>query len=205
MEFFSWLQIALVCVLGAVSPGPSLAVIVHNTMAGGRLQGLLAAIGHGLGVGIYALIAVTGLGIILVNDPILLNTANWLGAIALAVIGARLWLFKDRGSIKTKAEKSFRSFLGFSQGFGIAFLNPKIADFFLALFSQFIRPNADWTEKGIMVLTAGVIDASWYMLVALLLTGGNIIVWLNDRAVIVDRAMGTILLLIAAGLVFRTI
>lgn len=205
MEFFSWLQIALVCVLGAVSPGPSLAVIVHNTMAGGRLQGLLAAIGHGLGVGIYALIAVTGLGIILVNDPILLNTANWLGAIALAIIGARLWLFKDRGSIKTKAEKSFRSSVGFSQGFGIAFLNPKIAAFFLALFSQFIRPNADWTEKGIMALTAGVIDASWYMLVALFLTGGNIIVWLNDRAVIVDRAMGTILLLIAAGLIFRTI
>ena len=61
MEFFSWLQIALVCVLGAVSPGPSLAVVVRNTISGGKTQGVLTGIGHGIGLGLYAFIAITGL------------------------------------------------------------------------------------------------------------------------------------------------
>ena len=72
MEVSGYLQIALVCVLGAVSPGPSLAVIINNTIAGGRFQGMMAAVGHGIGVGIYASIAIAGLGLIITKPEILL-------------------------------------------------------------------------------------------------------------------------------------
>ena len=33
----AWLGLATVLVLGAMSPGPSVAVVIRNTMAGGRL------------------------------------------------------------------------------------------------------------------------------------------------------------------------
>ena len=40
--------------LGAISPGPSVMVVIRNTIVGGRSQGVACAIGHGIGFGIYA-------------------------------------------------------------------------------------------------------------------------------------------------------
>ena len=51
MDATAWISIASVCAAGAMSPGPSLAVVVKNTVNGGRLEGVLTGIGHGLGIG----------------------------------------------------------------------------------------------------------------------------------------------------------
>jgi threonine/homoserine/homoserine lactone efflux protein len=51
-------------------------------------------------------------------------------------------------------------------GFFIAFLNPKTGVFFLALFSQFIRPENSALQSTIMVMTAFWVDALWYVLVS---------------------------------------
>ena len=48
-------------VLGAVSPGPSLAVVLRNSLSGGRRQGVLAGLGHGLGFGVYAFLSAVGI------------------------------------------------------------------------------------------------------------------------------------------------
>jgi threonine/homoserine/homoserine lactone efflux protein len=40
-----------------MSPGPSLAVVLRNTMVGGRRQGVMTGIGHGIGFGVYAFLA----------------------------------------------------------------------------------------------------------------------------------------------------
>lgn len=91
MDLQAWAQIALVCALGAMSPGPSLAVIVRNATAGGRRQGVMAALGHGLGITVYAFAAVTGLALVLLAWPPLHQVAVWAGAALLAAIGLALW------------------------------------------------------------------------------------------------------------------
>ena len=206
MDFAAWSQIALVCLLGAMSPGPSLAVIVRNTTAGGRARGVMAGLGHGLGIGLYALAAVAGLAVLLASEPTLFHLANWAGAVFLAWIGVELWCasFGPREAAPDGQDVSHGA-RGFAEGFVVAFLNPKIAAFFLALFSQFIRPEAGWAEKGVMALTAGVVDTAWYVLVALVLAGSGAIDWLRQRAAAVDRVIGSVLLIIAAGLLVRNL
>ncbi len=39
-----WLLLVAACALGAMTPGPSLAVIVRHSLAGGRQAGLAAAL-----------------------------------------------------------------------------------------------------------------------------------------------------------------
>ena len=56
-----WAGLTLVFTLGAMSPGPSLAVVLRNTLAGGRQQGIMTGIGHGIGFGIYAFLAALGI------------------------------------------------------------------------------------------------------------------------------------------------
>ena len=87
MDFLSWLQIVIICALGAMSPGPSLAIVLRNTIKGGKKQGVLTGIGHGLGICIYAGLVVAGLTIVLVTNPQLKAVINYAGAILLVWLG----------------------------------------------------------------------------------------------------------------------
>lgn len=206
MEFHAWVQIALVCAMGAMSPGPSLAVIVRNAATGGRLQGVMAALGHGLGIAFYAFAAVTGLGLLLLAWPPLHTVALWAGIALLAWIGLGLW----RAGLRPRADEAApppapRGGRGFAEGFAIAFLNPKIAAFFLALFSPFVGEAGTWGAKLLVAATAGAIDTGWYLLVALVLTGSGMLVRLRRNAVLVERVLGTLLLIVALGLALEAL
>ena len=70
-----WIAVTLACALGAMSPGPSLAVVVNHTLAHGRSAGCFAAISHGVGVGIYALITVFGLAVVIQENQKIFDIA----------------------------------------------------------------------------------------------------------------------------------
>src|SRR6056297_690961 len=71
MPLSLWFSLAAVCAMGAMSPGPSLALVLRHTLGGGRLPGIAAALAHALGVGFYALLTVWGLGALIVRFPLL--------------------------------------------------------------------------------------------------------------------------------------
>ena len=64
MTIILFLKIFIVCLLGAMSPGPSMVVVINNAIFKNRFNGILTALGHGFGIGIYALCAVLGIGLI---------------------------------------------------------------------------------------------------------------------------------------------
>lgn len=207
MDPIAWMQVALVCAMGAVSPGPSLAVVLRNTLAGGKRQGVLTGLGHGLGILLYAGLVVTGLAVALAAFPAVEATIGYAGILllvwlGLSFVGVRLPMASN-GRKAPSPEEPDRQRGGFGAGFLIAFLNPKIAAFFMAVFAPFIRLDANTTEKAILALTAGVIDAGWYVLVALALSGTGLIHVLRRHASGVDRAIGALLLVLAALLLYR--
>jgi threonine/homoserine/homoserine lactone efflux protein len=85
-------------------------------------------------------------------------------------------------------------------GFLVAFLNPKILAFFIAIFSQFIEPGLPPGDRLAVALLAGTIDASWYMLVATAIAGTPLLDALRRHAQGIDRAVGSVLLLLAGAL-----
>ena len=54
MSNWFWVQFAMICIVGAMSPGPSMALIIRNSIKFGRVSGILSSVGHALGIGIYA-------------------------------------------------------------------------------------------------------------------------------------------------------
>ena len=205
MDFTQWSQLALICVMGAMSPGPSLAVILRNTISGGRTQGLMSGVGHGLGITFYSLVAITGLVALLKTVPNLFLIAQIIGSLFLILLGGKMIISgiggeQDNGELKQSTISGYR---GFSEGFLIAFLNPKIAVWLLALFSQFVQPDADFTEQLVMVLTVGGVDTSWYCLVAFLASSGGLVKALQRNAKRNDLIMGLLLILLAGGMLWR--
>ena len=66
MNLHDWGALIIICAVGAISPGPSLLVIISISAKFGRRAGLLSAVGHGTAVFIYAI--TTALGISLLSS-----------------------------------------------------------------------------------------------------------------------------------------
>ena len=201
MDLTSLLALSIVCAMGAMSPGPSLAVVLRNTISGGRLQGIMTGIGHGIGFGLYALVAVTGLSALLLAHDSTFLFLQWSGALVLLWLSYNMLTYTPSNANESH-EISGRK--GFIEGFLISFLNPKILVFLVAVFSQFIDPEMNQMERIIMAILAGLIDTTWYVLVAAILAGTPLIDKLRSNSVIIDRVIGLVLFFLALALVGKT-
>jgi threonine/homoserine/homoserine lactone efflux protein len=94
---------------------------------------------------------------------------------------------------------------GFAEGFMISFLNPKILVFLVAVFSQFIDPQMTDTDRVTMAVIAGIIDTTWYVLVAAVLSGTTVIDKLRENSTLIDRMIGVVLLVLALGLIVKSL
>ena len=202
MSFFVWSQLALVCLLGAMSPGPSLALIIQNSINYNRLSGILASIAHGLGICVYATVTVFLLEFILQNSEKIFFFIQISGSIFLIVLGL-FFVLKKNNKNKIKTYKINSN--SFSQGFIIALINPKILVWFIAIYSQFIDINANIINKTILILTPSIIDAIWYSLVAILVTGYGLKEILNKRKFLIQKIIGILLIFIAFSLIYSLI
>jgi len=202
LDINSLIILSFVCAMGAISPGPSLAVVIRNTISGGRVQGVMTGVGHGIGLGIYAFIAVMGLSSVLFSNECIFNTLQLTGALVLMWIAYNMITHRSVESSEAYESSGGR---GFIEGFMIAFLNPKILVFLVAVFSQFINPGINASDRMIIAVLAGVIDTTWYVLVALILTGTSLIDQIRVNAVLIDRSIGVILVVIAVSLIVKTL
>ncbi|WP_067519272.1 LysE family translocator [Endozoicomonas ascidiicola] len=197
MSASSWLSLLAICALGAMSPGPSLAAVMKSTVQGSRAHGLVTAVSHALGVGIYAFLVTAGIGIIITETPWLFHFITLGGAAYLAWMG-----FKAITSSSSLVNETHRTnALSIKQaamdGFMVSFLNPKIIVFFLALFSQFVTPQSTLTTQLLMALLATLCDGIWYCIVASIAGHGRVLPTLKKRAALINRLCGALLILVA--------
>jgi len=88
---------------------------------------------------------------------------------------------------------------GFFQGFMIALFNPKILAWMIALYANFIEPDMGLEILLGMGALGMVIDGSWYVTVATILSSGDRIESLRSIAHVIDGCMG-VLMFAFAGL-----
>ena len=180
-------------------------VVIRNTILGGRSQGVSCAIGHGIGFGIYAGSAVFGLIVLLENAPDAFLILQLIGVGLLTWYGYLMW--NDEVNLEEKQEidegKIRRQ--GFIEGFSIAFFNPKIALFLVAVLAQVLEPGMGMGTKFVIGLLGMSIDMGWYVFVALALTGTGAVDWLRVKGVLIYRVTAIALWLFAASVVVTLI
>ena len=123
---------------------------------------MATAIGHGFGVTLYALMTVSGLGILVAELPPLYTTIKLVGAVYLLWLAYLSWHAGQSTGHRLPPGRA-----GFMRGALVALLNPKLAIFMLALFSQFLDADAGLAHAAILIATAGGIDTLWYTTIVL--------------------------------------
>ncbi|MFT5172522.1 MAG: threonine/homoserine/homoserine lactone efflux protein [Gammaproteobacteria bacterium] len=204
MEIEAWLALATVHLLGAASPGPSLAVVLRNTLVGGARLGVITGAGHGLGFGIYALLVASGLATALNAHSTIERWLQWGGTAILLYLGYQFIRHSLSGPYQlgttAAAGHADSNRSGFAQGFLVAILNPKILAWMLAIYAPFIHAGLQTHTIFAIVLMGALIDGLWYVMVAVVLARGNRIATLRSVAHRIDAAMGVLMLIFAAVL-----
>jgi threonine/homoserine/homoserine lactone efflux protein len=201
MDLTTWLSLAAVCVMGAISPGPSLAVILRVSVSQSALHGVLASLAHGLGIGFWVFITLQGMAVLIEQHQQIFSILTVLGGLYLAWLGIKSLRYAGKGKVDEVEAIKSSYWESIRDGLMIALMNPKIALFFLALFSQLVDSEMTAIMKIQFWTTVVTIDSGWYILVALLLASGPVLPWLRRNMIWVDRVMGCLLILIGLKVV----
>jgi homoserine/homoserine lactone efflux protein len=181
----------LACFLIAVVPGPTVTVIIANSLAHGTRAGLLNVAGTQLGLGLMMGILVVGLSSVIAAMGWLFDWLRIAGAIYLAWLGWKLLRTPDFSGGNAHLEKPKGGFL--LQGFLVIMANPKALLWFGAFIPQFIDPAGNYVAQIVLLgLTA--------MAVALVTDGAYAVLtgragtWLSrSRIKLVARLSGAFL------------
>lgn len=163
---YSWAFFTVAIVL-VLTPGADFAVIVRNTVAGGRRVGTATTAGVSAAALLQGLLVSVGLaGFIVRAHPVFL-VIKWSGITYLGYLAASALCSAIQGTYQLAlAEGRSHSFSrGFRQGFLCNATNPKILVFYLALLPQFVEPAAPWWAWLAHAWTLPLLGTCWCLLI----------------------------------------
>jgi len=149
--YLSFLAFAAVLTL---VPGPDVAVVTRNTLAGGRRRGWWSAVGVTCSNVVQGTAAAAGLGAVLLRVEPLFQAVRWAGICYLVVLGVQAWRSAVLGrypALDGGAAAGGQARTGLRQGFLTNITNPKVLVFYLAVLPQFLGRGA---PVGVLALFA---------------------------------------------------
>lgn len=159
-----------VVLLGAMSPGPDLAVVIRRSAVSGRAYGMAAAAGIAVGVFAWVMAAATGIAALLAASATAFTVVKVVGAGYLLYLGVKALRAASRkgGAVELDlpdpGKKS--SWAAFLEGLLTNALNPKAAFFFVALVPQFVSAHASLGDALVLSAIALAGTVLWFLVVA---------------------------------------
>lgn len=199
MTIILFLKIFTVCLLGAMSPGPSMVVVINNAIFKNRFNGILTALGHGFGIGIYALCAVLGIGLIIETNILIFRAIQSLSILFLFYLGIQS--IRSNSELDFKGNEFTSGIKSFLQGLTISILNPKIFVWFIAIYSQFMSVTNNLSLNISLILIACIVDALWYIILVNFVTSRNVFEFVKNKSKLIQKIIGYLFIFISIGLV----
>lgn len=134
-------------VLLAIAPGPGMLYVLARSLAGGKREGVLSALGTFFGGMVHVFAAALGISIVLAKSALAFAAVKYLGAAYLCFLGVRMILDARKKEISGNPELPEHSASAplpaarnpLWQGVATEVLNPKTALFFLSFIPQFVN------------------------------------------------------------------
>ena len=125
----------------AIAPGPGMLYVLARSLAGGRREGLLSALGTFCGGLVHVFAAAAGISIVLAKSAAAFAVVKYLGAAYLCYIGIHM-ILDARSDEPISLDQLQKRRSPFWQGVLTEMLNPKTALFFLSFIPQFVNRGA---------------------------------------------------------------
>ncbi len=182
----------LACVVFTLVPGPTVTLIIANSLTHGTRAGLLNVAGTQAGLAVFVGVLVIGLASVIETMGMCFDWVRFLGAAYLVWIGIRM--FRSTGKLDELGHTQAPRGGFFLQGFLVMLSNPKVLIFFGAFIPQFVDPKGDYVAQVILLgvtamATAAVTDAGYAIL-----TGRARALLTDARVKLISKVSGVFLI-----------
>lgn len=210
MDLANYLSFLGAAILLTLAPGPDNMYILTKSLSAGPRQGVTLAMGLATGPLWHTLLVMAGVAAFIQSSPASFMVLKYCGAAYLLYLSYGAFRSKGAsikaGDVVDKSESFALYKRGFKRGFLMNASNPKVLLFFLAILPQFVQLNGFLSPSlqiGLLGLTFSIQAAILFSIAAI--CAGQLkdtLIRHESFPLIMSRVEGTLLLLIAIGLMF---
>lgn len=162
-----YLAYVAACIAIVIVPGPTVTVVIANSLRHGIGAGFLNVAGTQAGLAIMLGVLAAGLHVIVAGLAEVFDAVRLMGAAYLVWLGIKLW--RSDGTLAHAAERGKAKGSFFWQGFLVILSNPKALLFFGAFIPQFINTSGNAIGQTLLLgatfmVVATVLDGSYALL-----------------------------------------
>ncbi len=191
MELATWIAFAATATAMLVIPGPTILLVVGQSLGGGARNALPLVAGVALGDLTAMSLSLAGLGAILAASSAAFTALKWIGAAYLVWLGVKMW----RAPVTAEAAPPLRAGRAMREAYVVTALNPKSIVFFVAFVPQFLDPTRPFLVQAVVLVatfvTLAAANAALYAVLAGRLSGA---VRRPGLRRLLNRAGGTMLM-----------
>ena len=171
MTLDTWIAFAIASAALLVIPGPTILLVVGQSLGGGWRNALPLVAGVAAGDLTAMSLSLAGLGALLAASATLFGVLKWAGAAYLIWLGIGLW----RTPVAAEAPPPMPPRRAMRDAYVVTALNPKSIAFFVAFVPQFINPAAGFLPQAALLVvtfvTLAALNAGLYAVLAGRLSG----------------------------------
>lgn len=209
MDYWSeFLAVAVAHFLAVASPGPDFALVLRQSLNGGRRIALWTSGGIGAGILLHVAYSLLGLGLLIRGSELWFNVVKYAGAAYIAWIGVQALRSQPReisAAVAANPARTQPSRAAFATGFLTNALNPKATLFFLSLFVLLVSPQTPRLVQAGYGLWMALATAAWFSFVSLVFTRTGVRNRFLRHGHWIDRALGVVFLGFAISLMFASL
>lgn len=162
----TWLAFLAASAVMLAIPGPTILLVVGQSLGGGTRAALPLVAGVALGDLTAMTLSLAGLGALLAASATLFAVLKFAGAAYLVWLGIRLW----RAPVQAGAATTVTARRAFRDAYVVTALNPKGIAFFVAFVPLFVDPAAPFVPQAAVLVASFVglaaLNAGAYALLA---------------------------------------
>lgn len=170
MSIETWLAFLAAAAAMLVIPGPTILLVLGQSLGGGRRSTLPLVAGVAAGDALAMTLSLAGLGALLATSALAFTVLRWAGAAYLVWLGIRLWRAPVEGAPAPLPPRRAGM-----QALLVTATNPKGIAFFVAFVPQFLDPARPFVPQAALLVTSfvtlGAANALAYALLAGRLSG----------------------------------
>ena len=152
MELATWLAFCAAAIVMLLIPGPTILLVIGQSLGGGTRTALPLVAGVALGDLTAMTLSLAGLGAILATSATLFTALKWVGAAYLVWLGVKLW----RAPVEAGAAPPLPAGRALREAWLVTALNPKGIVFFVAFVPQFIDPARPFVIQAALLVATFV-------------------------------------------------
>ena len=149
MSYESYFAFCVAAMALAFVPGPTVTVIIANSLRYGTRAGLLNVVGTQVGFVIWLGVAALGLGAAIKLMGTWFDVLRWAGAAYLVWLGIKMFLSKGDLAVAVDRARPRGSF--FLQGFVVIMSNPKMLVLFGAMIPPFLSKDGNLMQQTLLL------------------------------------------------------